>query len=117
MEGYCPVSFQTENKAVKGDAKFKSVSGWTVYHLASPQAKTAFEKDAEKYLPQYDGLCTEGVTRNKRFPGAPLVFTLVDGKTYFFYDEAARKAVNQDPKGNIKKADASWVTLKDKDKK
>ena len=46
LDGYCPVSFQTENKALKGDAEFKAVLGVKVYHLASAEAKTAFEKDA-----------------------------------------------------------------------
>ena len=41
---------------------------------------------------------------------------MVDGKTYFFYDEAARKALGENPAGSISKADANWVKLKDKDK-
>ncbi len=117
LDGYCPVSFQTENEAVKGDPKFRSVFRAAVYHLASAEAKTAFEKDAEKYLPKYEGFCAEGVTRDKRYPGDPPVFTVVDGKTYLFFDESAKSAFSEDLAGNIKKADAKWVTLKDKDKR
>ena len=112
LRGICLVSYHTAGKPVRGDAKFKVVYKRKVYHLASAEAKKMFEDDPEKYVPQYDGLCTEGVSRGKRFKG-PTAFAVYKGKTYLFWDENAKRLFEADPEGMVKKANAEWVTLRD----
>lgn len=110
--GYCPVAYQLSAQAVKGDAKFKQTIRAEVYHLASAEAKAAFLKEPDKYIPQYAGLCAEGVAKGKRYPADPTLFAVVDGRTYLFYDAAAKKTFDTSPAEIIKKADANWPELK-----
>ncbi len=111
LHGRCPVSYQLVNKTVKGDSKFTVIYRRMVFHLADVRAKELFLKAPQKYLPQYDGLCAEGVSRNKRFPADGTVFSVVDGKTYFLWDAKAKEQFDANPREFIGKADANWATL------
>jgi len=110
--GYCPVAYQLSAQEVKGDEKFKQTIRAEVYHLSSAEAKAAFIKEPDKFIPRYDGLCAEGVARGKRYAGDPKVFAVEDGRTYLFYDATAKKTFDADPAEIIKKADATWPELK-----
>ena len=110
--GYCPVSYQLSGKAVNGDVKFKQTIRAEVYHLASAEAKAALLKEPDKYIPQYAGLCAEGVAKGKRYAADPTIFAVVDGRTYLFFDAAAKKNFETSPAEIIKKADANWPELK-----
>ena len=110
--GYCPASYQLSGQAVKGDVKFKQTIRTEVYHLASAEAKAALLKEPDKYIPQYAGLCAEGVAKGKRYVADPTVFAVVDRRTYLFFDAAAKKNFEESPAEIIKKADAAWPELK-----
>jgi YHS domain-containing protein len=110
--GYCPVSYQLAGKAVKGDVKFKQLMRGEVYHLSSAEAKAAFVKEPDKFIPQYAGFCVAGVSKGKRYPGDPTVFAVVDGRTYLFFDENAKKTFEANPTETITTADATWSELK-----
>jgi len=110
--GYCPVTYQLSGQAVKGDVKFRQTIRAEVYHLASAEAKAAFIKEPDKFIPQYGGLCAEGVARGKRYAADPTLFAVVDGRTFVFFDAAAKKAFETNPAETIKNADANWPELK-----
>lgn len=110
--GYCPVSYQLSDQAMKGDVKFKQTIRAEVYHLASAEAKAALIKEPDKFIPLYGGLCAEGVAKGKRYPADPTLFAVVDGRTYLFYDAAAKKNFEASQAEIIKKADANWPELK-----
>ncbi len=110
--GYCPASYQLSGKAVKGDVKFKQVIRAEVYHLANEEAKAAFVNDPDKFIPRFSGLCAEGMARGKRFMSDPAVFAVVDGRTYLFFDAAAKKVFEANPTETIKNAEAIWPELK-----
>ena len=110
--GYCPVSYRLSGQAVKGDVKFKQTIRAEVYHLASAEAKAAFIKEPDKFIPLYGGLCAEGVARGKRYAADPTVFAVVDGRTYVFFDVAAKKTFDANSAETIKNADANWPELK-----
>jgi YHS domain-containing protein len=110
--GYCPVSYQLAGKAVKGDVKFKQIIRGEVYHVAGAEAKTAFTHEPDKFIPQYGGFCAEGVARGKRYVGDPTVFAVFDGRTYLFFDAAAKKTFEARPAETIKNADKNWPELR-----
>lgn len=109
INGYCLVSYQQAGKAVKGDAKFASTYRGVVYRFAEAEAVKAFEKDQKRFVPQYDGFCAEGMVRGKSFPADPKLFEVINGKTYLFFDEAAKKTFLSNSKELIAKADAAWI--------
>ena len=110
--GYCPVSYQLSGQAVKGDVNFKQAIRAEVFHLASAEAKAAFIKEPDKFIPLYSGHCAEGVARGKRYAADPTVFAVAGGRTYLFFDAAAKKTFEDNPTDTIKNADANWPELK-----
>jgi len=113
LNGYCPVSYFKSGKVAKGDAKYSRTYKGVVYHFADEEAAKAFEKESNRFLPQYEGFCAEGMSRGKSYPGDPKSFEIIDGKSYFFYDESAKKTFVGNAKELIAKADSGWNEYKD----
>jgi YHS domain-containing protein len=111
LDGYCPVSYQTENKSIKGSPGTRSIYKHFYYHFASQKNKQLFDADPEKYIPKYDGLCAEGVSRGKRFPADASIFAVHEDRTYLFFDDAARKKFLADPQTMARAADAQATSM------
>lgn len=111
MFGYCMTSYQIDKKAVEGDPKFTRIYNGLVYQFSSEDAAKAFEKDPVRFIPKYDGFCAEGVSQGKQFPADPKLFTVVDERTYLFFDAKAKSIFDADPKAGIAKADSQWSKL------
>ncbi len=112
-QGFCPVSYQTKNVAVKGDPKQKVAFHGYVHWMASPEAKRKFLENPARYVPQYMGHCTEAVSKHMLKPARPDLFTVFNGKTYLFASDSGKKEFDADPNKWIERADAAWFTLKD----
>jgi len=113
LSGYCPVAYQRDNKAIKGDLKLQLPYGEYAYAFVDEDARKAFIADPERYVPMYNLYATMAISQNKRYPADPKYFRVVNQKTYLFWDEAARKQFDADPEGIIRKADEKWKILKD----
>lgn len=117
LEGWCPAAYILAHKAIKGDAKYTSVYRGNLYHLSSAEAKAAFEKDPEKYFPQYGGYGTEGMSKGKKYPPDPAQFRIVDGKVYLFFGKKAKARFDADPQAMIRLADQQWPKVRDAENK
>ncbi len=111
LGGYCPVAYIKKEQAIKGSAEFASTYQGKTYYLVNQGAKDLFDKNPEKFLPEYDGYCAYGMTFGKKFPVDPTVFTVVDGKLYLNKNASVGETFNKDPKGYIKTADAKWAAM------
>jgi len=111
LDGLCPVALQAQRQLVRGNKDLTVIyKGW-VYRLSSGEAKLLFEQDPEKYLPQYGGLCTEGMSRGKSFKGDLNTFSVRDGRTFLFFDDMAYMKFIASPEPMIKAADEHWKDL------
>jgi YHS domain-containing protein len=111
IQGYDPVGFFTDHKAVKGDRRILVKRDGAVYLFASQEHKELFEKDPAKYEPIFGGYCAYGVSRNKLVEIDVDAFQIVDGKLLLQYSKGVRDDFNKDSKGNLAKADANWPGL------
>lgn len=115
LEGYCPVAYFAVNKPVRGKAEFASDYNGVTYYLVNADAKTAFEKNPEKYLPAYGGWCATGMALNDKFPVDPTNFKIVDGRLLLFLTNKNVDAQEIWNKGSEKdqlvKADAHWKSI------
>lgn len=111
VSGYDTVAYFTENKAVKGDDSFSTEYKGANWHFSSQENLLKFEKEPEKYAPQYGGYCAWAVAHNKTAKGDPKQWTVVNGKLYLNYNAAVRKQWLADKDRQIVKADANWPTL------
>ena len=112
LEGYCPVAYFAVNKPVRGKPQFASTYDDVTYHFVSAEAKSAFNKDPEKYLPAYGGWCAFGMAIQDKFPIDPTSFKIVNGRLMLFLknrDIDARELWNQGDEAQfIAQADAHW---------
>ena len=114
IEGYDPVAYFTDSKAVKGDGKFQSSYNGATYDFASAEHKATFDKDPVKYAPQFGGFCAYGVAQGHESRIDPNAFQIVDGRLLLQYSMGVRDKFNQDKDGNLKKAAANWPSLVEK---
>ena len=80
IQGYDPVAYFTDNKAVKGNAKFSSEYDGAKYLFASAEHKARFDGDPVKYAPAYGGYCGYAASINRLSPISPEWFQIEDGK-------------------------------------
>jgi YHS domain-containing protein len=114
IQGYDPVAFFTDGKAMKGDPKFVSKRDGAVYFFASKEHKDMFNADPAKYEPQFGGYCAYGVSRDRLVEIDVDASQVVDGKLLLQYSKGVRDDFNKDATGNLAKANANWPALVEK---
>ena len=110
IQGYDPVAYFTDNKAVPGNPGITASYDGAIYQFASTEHKTAFEANPGKYAPQYGGYCAYGASQGYNASIEPEQFTIAGGKLYLNYNSDVRKRWNQDRGSYISKADAYWAS-------
>jgi YHS domain-containing protein len=114
IQGYDPVAYFTEGRAVKGDPRFQSRSGGVIYHFAGADHRDAFDANPAKYEPLFGGFCAWAVSKGYTAPVDPNAFQIVDGRLFLQYSLRVREGFNKDTAGNLKKAEANWPGLVEK---
>lgn len=117
IRGYDPVAYFTDSKPVPGKPNISYQYEGTDWYFASEKNRDAFKADPAKYAPQYGGYCAFGTSRGYKAPTQADAWTIVDGKLYLNYNTNVRTEWNKDQAGYIKKADANWPAIKDKEPK
>jgi len=114
IRGYDAVEYFKQGKPVKG--KPENVFLWkdVKWYFASEENLLTFKADPEKYAPQYGGYCAYGLADGHKATTSPDAWTILDSKLYLNYDKDVRQLWNKNQKEYIKKADANWPKLKNK---
>jgi len=115
IDGYDPVSYFTEGKAVKENKQYSAKAAGILYYLSSEKNKSAFIKDYKKYEPQYGGWCAYAMgSSGEKVEIDPETFKIIDGKLFLFYNAYLNntlKSWNKDEVNLKKKADTNWNTI------
>lgn len=115
IQGYDPVSYFTQNKAVKGDSKFAVKAEGVIYYLSSSANKELFLKDYKKYEPQYGGWCAYAMgATNEKVEIDPETFKIVNGKLYLFYHSFTNNTLTKWNKNETvlkTNADKNWSLI------
>jgi YHS domain-containing protein len=115
IQGYDPVGYFTENKAVEGKKEFATFYEGSTYYFSSEQNKELFKKDPAKYEPLYGGWCAYAMGANgEKVEVDPETFKIIDGKLYLFYNKYLNNTLNKWNKdeSNLKsKADLNWQKI------
>ena len=103
------------NKPVRGKPEFASTFNDVTYYLVSADAKKAFDRNPEKYIPAFGGWCAFGMSVQDKFPVDPTNFKIVNGRLMVFLKNRNVDALDLWNQGNdaqlIAKADAHWKTV------
>lgn len=112
LQGYDPVAYFTQKKAVKGKTTLAASFEGVTYYFSSQANKEAFTKNPTSYEPQYGGWCAYAMGANaEKVEINPETFKIVDGKLYVFYNayfNNTLKSWNKDEVSLKKKADTNW---------
>jgi YHS domain-containing protein len=112
IQGYDPVAYFDQNKAVKGKAAHAVVYDGITYHFSSPQNMESFRGEPLKYEPQYGGWCAYAMgATGEKVAVDPETYKVVDGKLFLFYNRFLTNTLtswNKDEKNLNKKATANW---------
>lgn len=110
--GYCPISYLSGGKPVKGVKEFAREFRGQIFYLAGAKEAEILATKGAAAMPEYEGSCAEGVSRGKRFPGNPLIFATFLGKAYLFYDEEAKTKFMAKATTLVDEANAKWPSIR-----
>jgi YHS domain-containing protein len=108
LNGYDPVAYFTESRAVRGVASIKSTHDGVTYRFANAANKTLFDKEPLRYAPQYGGFCANGIAYAIPWGGDGDTWRIYDGKLYVFGGASSRNYFEMDRDKNVKLADQYW---------
>jgi YHS domain-containing protein len=115
IQGYDPVAFFSDGKAVKGKPDLVVAHEGVTYNFSSMQNRSAFLASPAKYEPQYGGWCAYAMGANgEKVAIDPETFKVLNGKLYLFYHSFFNNTLtswNKDEKNLNTKADANWQKL------
>ena len=111
IKGYDTVAYFRAGAALRGNESFTFPWHGMTWYFSSKENRDLFAAGPEKYAPQYDGYCAWAMTEARKAITDPEVWRIVDGKLYLNCSKAAYEKWIKDIPGNIKKADANWLTL------
>jgi YHS domain-containing protein len=115
VQGYDPVAYFTQQKAVKGNKQFAASAEGILYYFSTAANKDLFIKDYKKYEPQYGGWCAYAMgASNDKVEIDPETFKIKDGKLYLFYHSWINNTLtkwNKDEVSLNAKADKNWQIL------
>ena len=115
IQGYDPVSYFTQKKAVKGKKELTASYEGATYNFSSQANKETFAKNPSGYEPQYGGWCAYALgAKGEKVEVDPETFKIVNGKLFLFYNayfNNTLKSWNKDEANLNKKADANWKKI------
>jgi len=112
IQGYDPVAYFTQQKAVKGNKQFSSTVEGVTYYFSTAANRDLFNKNPKAYEPQYGGWCAYAMgSYNGKVSIDPETFKIKDGKLYLFYHSWTTNTLtkwNKDETTLLPKADFNW---------
>ena len=111
INGYDPVAYFTEGKAVRGETSFTSEWNGAVLRFATSENKASFDADPEKYAPKYGGYCAYAVSQGYTASTDPDAWTIHEVRLYLNYSKRVRRTWLKDIQGHIASADRNWPAV------
>ncbi len=115
IEGYDPVAYFTQNKAVKGNKQFAATIEGITYNFSTAANRDLFIKNPNNYEPQYGGWCAYAMgATGEKVEVDPETFKVLNGKLYLFYHSWVNNTLtkwNKDETNLKTKADKSWMNI------
>lgn len=115
IQGYDPVAYFLQNKAVKGSKDLAVIHQGVLYYFSSVANKEEFKKNPTKYEPEYGGWCAYAMgVKGEKVSIDPKTFKIVNGKLYLFYNKLFNNTLpewNKDETNLKKNADVNWSKI------
>ena len=110
LRGHDPISYFTTGKPVPGRPDIKTEHEGVIYRFASEANRTQFLLNPDKFKPQYNGFCSNGIAYAIPLGGNYDTFKIVNGRLFMFGGANSKKYWEMDEKRNIELGDHYWKT-------
>lgn len=114
IQGYDPVAYFTENKALEGNKSISSTHNGATYYFANIKHKTLFDNDPSKYEPAYGGYCAYAMAFGDKVKIDPETFKIKHNRLFLFYNfrfNNTLKDWNKDEANLFRKAESEWEKI------
>lgn len=111
IQGYDPVAYHTESRAVQGSPDFGYVWEGARWQFASAANRDRFAAHPERYAPQHGGYCNMAMTRNQLTASDPNAWAIIDGKLRLFASARGRDNFQKNTAANIELVSRNWLNL------
>ncbi len=114
LQGYDPVSYFTENKAVEGSENISHTLEGGTYYFKSAKNRQLFIKKPQQYAPQYGGYCAYAMADGDKVKIDPETFKIIDGKLFLYYNFRFTNTLeswNKDQINLLPKANTAWAKI------
>ena len=109
LKGHDVVAYFTAGRHQPGSPAFQSVHEGVTFRFASAEHKALFDREPQKYLPQYGGYCANGIAYGIPWGGDADTWKMIDGKLYIFGGQGSMDAFLLDEKTNLALAQKYWA--------
>jgi len=111
IEGFDPVAYFTENRAVMGLPDFEAAQGGAIWRFHNEGNRASFLAHPDIYGPQFGGYDPVDVARGVTLAGNPRFFVVAGQRLYLFGFEAHRDAFAANPAHYLPQARERWHDL------
>jgi YHS domain-containing protein len=108
LKGADVVAYFTQSKFVQGDVKFKSDFEGVTFRFSSADNKALFDKEPQKYMPEYGGYCANGIVYGIPWGGDGDTWKMIGGKLYIFGGQGSKDGFEVDEARHLQLADKYW---------
>ena len=115
IQGYDPVAYFNQKKAVKGKPAIATTYEGVIYNFSSQVNKDLFLKNPSSFEPQYGGWCAYAMgSSSDKVEINPTTFKIINGKLYLFYNaffNNTLKSWNKNEENLKKNAESNWAKV------
>jgi hypothetical protein len=111
IEGYDPVAYFTDERAVRGLPDFEAAEAGAVWRFRNDSNRASFVAHPEIYGPQFGGYDPIDLARGVTYGGNPRFWIVTGQRLYLFGLEEHRTVFVDNPGRYLKEAEARWPGL------
>jgi len=111
LDGFDPVSFFESETPRNGSPMIRAEHAGATYLFASEKSKSTFLANPDRYVPQYGGFCSYGVSINILLPVDITTAQVRNDKLYLNVNSDILRKFNADFKGSVARANTNWPEL------
>jgi hypothetical protein len=108
LDGYDPVSYFTESKAVKGNKSYSLEWKSATWLFSSAANRQIFVEDPAAFAPQYGGYCSNQMSLGNLSDIDTDVWRIIDNRLYLFGHDSGRVRWGSETRQRIVDADHHW---------
>ena len=111
IEGYDPVAYFTAKRPLRGEKKYSYKWRGANWYFVSAGNRKLFQKNPQKYAPQFGGYCAYAVSQGYTAGIDPNAWDIYKGRLYLNYSKNIQAKWRKDKLGYIGKAKKNWPKL------